>query len=75
MHRRDRRHSDTWSTAWNAKKDFDRFTVLFEQKSASQKELDDVRTHYQMAKAQLEAVRQMEVEVNESLQYSSIKNV
>ena len=57
----------------NAKKDFDRFTVLFEQKSASQKEMDDVSTNYNMAKAELEAVKQMEEEVNEMLQYAAIK--
>ena len=57
----------------NGKKDFDRFTVLFEQKSASQKEMDDVTTHYNMAKAELEAVKQMETEVNEMLKYTAIK--
>jgi len=57
----------------NAKKDFDRFTVLFEQKSASQKEMDDVSTNYNMAKAELEAVKQMEAEVNEMLRYAGIK--
>ena len=57
----------------NAKKDFDRFTILFEQKSASQKEMDDVTTHYNMAKAELEAVKQMETEVNEMLKYTAIK--
>ncbi|MDQ2177956.1 efflux RND transporter periplasmic adaptor subunit [Marinifilum sp. D714] len=57
----------------NAEKDYKRFTVLFEQKSASQKEMDDVTTHYNMAKAELEAVKQMEAEVNEMLRYSAIK--
>ncbi|PKQ61601.1 hypothetical protein BZG02_15555 [Labilibaculum filiforme] len=57
----------------NAKKDYDRFTVLFEQKSASQKEMDDVSTQYNMAKARLEAVNEMGVEVEEMLRYTSIK--
>jgi len=57
----------------NAKKDFDRFTVLFKQKSASQKEMDDVSTNYNMAKAELEAVKQMENEVDEMLSYAGIK--
>ncbi|MGQ1910093.1 efflux RND transporter periplasmic adaptor subunit [Marinifilum sp. RC60d5] len=57
----------------NAKKDFDRFSILFEQKSASQKEMDDVSTAYNMAKAELEAVKQAEVEVNEMLAYTAIK--
>lgn len=57
----------------NAKKDYDRFTVLFEQKSASQKELDDITMQYNMAKARLEAVNEMGVEVEEMLRYTSIK--
>lgn len=57
----------------NAKKDYDRFTVLFEQKSASQKEMDDVSTQYNMAKARLEAVIEMGVEVEEMLRYTTIK--
>ena len=57
----------------NAKKDFDRFTVLFEQKSASQKEMDDITTQYNMTKANLEAANEMGVEVEEMLRYTSIK--
>ncbi|WP_321297587.1 efflux RND transporter periplasmic adaptor subunit [Marinifilum fragile] len=57
----------------NAEKDYKRFSVLFEQKSASQKEMDDVTTHYNMAKAELEAVKQMGAEINEMLRYSAIK--
>jgi RND family efflux transporter MFP subunit len=57
----------------NAKKDYDRFTVLFEQKSASQKELDDITMQFNMAKARLEAVNEMGVEVEEMLRYTSIK--
>lgn len=57
----------------NAKKDFERFNILFEQKSASQKELDDVSTHYQMMKAKLNAVQEMEQEVDEMLRYASIR--
>ncbi|NOU61889.1 efflux RND transporter periplasmic adaptor subunit [Marinifilum caeruleilacunae] len=57
----------------NASKDYKRFSALFEQKSASQKEMDDATTHFNMAKAELEAVKQMEAEVNEMLRYSAIK--
>lgn len=57
----------------NAKKDYDRFTVLFEQKSASQKELDDITTQFSMTKARLEAVNEMGIEVEEMLRYTSIK--
>jgi RND family efflux transporter MFP subunit len=57
----------------NAKKDYDRYKVLFEQKSASQKEMDDITTKYNMTKAQLEAVNEMGVEVEEMLRYTTIK--
>ncbi|WP_372751027.1 efflux RND transporter periplasmic adaptor subunit [Labilibaculum sp.] len=57
----------------NSKKDYDRYVVLFDQKSASQKEMDDITTQYNMAKARLEAVQAMEVEVDEMLRYTSIK--
>ena len=57
----------------SAEKDYKRYTALFEQKSASQKELDDITTHYNMAKARVEAVKQMEAEVSEMLRYATIR--
>lgn len=56
----------------NAKKDYERFTVLFSQQSASQKELDDMTSRYEMAKAGLEAAKQMRNEVVAQFGYSNI---
>lgn len=56
----------------SAKRDYDRFVVLFAQKSASQKEMDDMTTHYEMAKAGLEAAKQMKNEVMAQFTYSNI---
>ena|SRR5690606_12118060 len=56
----------------NAKKDFERFTVLFRQQSASQKELDDITAFYEMAKAGLEAAEQMGNEVMAQFPYTHI---
>lgn len=56
----------------NAKKDYDRFTVLFKQQSASQKELDDMTARYEMAKAGLEGAKQMRNEVMAQFAYSNI---
>ncbi|MDR7210259.1 efflux RND transporter periplasmic adaptor subunit [Flavobacterium piscis] len=56
----------------NAKKDFDRFTALFNQQSASPKELDDITSRYEMAKAGLEGARQMRNEVMAQFSYSNI---
>jgi RND family efflux transporter MFP subunit len=56
----------------NAKKDYDRFTALFAQQSASQKELDDMTSRYEMAKAGLEGAKQMRNEVMAQFSYSNI---
>lgn len=57
----------------NAKKDYNRFTALFKENSASQKEMDDISTNYQMSKARLEAANQMKNQVNSQLSYSNIR--
>lgn len=57
----------------NAQKDMKRFEALYKTKSATDKEMDDVRTHFEMAKARLDAVNQMENEVEESLRYATIR--
>lgn len=56
----------------NAQKDYNRFQNLFAENSASQKELDDMTAHYEMAKARLEAARQMKNEVNAQYAYTNI---
>lgn len=56
----------------NAKKDFERFTALFNQQSASQKELDDMTSRYEIAKAALEGAKQMRNEVMAQFSYSNI---
>ncbi len=55
-----------------AKKDYERFKNLFNSQSASQKELDDMSARYQMAKAGLEAAKQMRNEVNAQYKYTNI---
>ncbi|MDY0780979.1 efflux RND transporter periplasmic adaptor subunit [Tenacibaculum sp. IB213877] len=57
----------------NAEKDYNRFKNLFEQKSASQKEMDDMTAHFEMAKARLEAAKQMKNEVNAQFSYANIR--
>ena len=56
----------------NAQKDFDRFTILYNQQSATAKELDNVTLQYNSAKSRLEAAKQMRNEVNASLSYTSL---
>ncbi len=57
----------------NAEKDFNRFTALFKDNSASQKELDDITANYTMAKARLEGANQMKNEVNAQFSYANIR--
>jgi len=56
----------------NAEKDYNRFKALFEDSSASQKEMDDMTANYEIAKARLEAANQMKNQVNAQLSYSNI---
>ena len=57
----------------NAKNDFNRFTALFNDSSASQKELDDITAHFNMSKARLESAKQMNNEINAQFSYTHIK--
>ena len=56
----------------NAQKDRDRFQALYNQQSATAKELDNVTLQYNSAKARLESAKQMRNEVNASLAYTSL---
>lgn len=57
----------------NAAKDYERFQNLFAKSSASQKELDDQRANYEMAKARLEGAKQMKNEVESQFAYVNIR--
>lgn len=57
----------------NAQKDYNRFKSLFNSQSATQKELDDITAHYNMAKARLEAAKQARNTVNAQFSYSNIR--
>lgn len=56
----------------NAHKDYQRFTTLYEQQSASAKELDNVTLQYQAALARVEAAKQMHNEVKAMMAYTSL---
>ena len=61
------------TAAYNsAEKDYNRFKSLFNDSSASQKEMDDMTANYEMAKALLEAANQVKNQVNAQLSYSNI---
>jgi len=56
----------------NARKDYERFTNLYRQQSASAKELDNITLQYNAAKSRVEAAKQMRNEVNAMLAYTSL---
>ena len=55
-----------------AQKDFDRYTVLFKQASASAKELEQVNLQYQSAKSGVDAAKSMQAEVIAQLTYANV---
>ena len=57
----------------NAKKDYERFKTLYEEQSASQKEMDDQTARFEMAQARLEAAKQMKNEVASQFAYVNIR--
>jgi len=56
----------------SAQKDYERFQNLYNLQSATAKELDDMRTRYEVAKAGLSAAQQMKNEVNAQFSYANI---
>lgn len=55
-----------------SQKDYQRFKNLFENQSASQKELDDMTARMQMAEANLQAAQQMKNEIRTQYVYTNI---
>ncbi len=56
----------------SAQKDYNRFTALYGQQSASAKELDNVTLQYNSAKARVEAAKQMRNEVSAMMRYTTL---
>ncbi len=56
----------------NAQKDYDRFTTLYKQQSATAKELENITLQYNAMKAKVETAKQMRNEINAMLAYTSL---
>ncbi|MBS1667507.1 MAG: efflux RND transporter periplasmic adaptor subunit [Bacteroidetes bacterium] len=56
----------------NAQKDEERFTALYNQQSATAKELENMTLQYNAAKSRVESAKQMRNEVNAMLAYTSL---
>lgn len=57
----------------NAEKDYNRFKVLFDQNSATEKELDDMRAQFNSAKARMATAQAVMQEVDAQYQYVEIR--
>lgn len=57
----------------DAQKDYERYTDLFKQQSASQKELENITLNYNSLKAKAEAARQMQNEAEAMLAYTDLR--
>jgi RND family efflux transporter MFP subunit len=57
----------------NASKDYDRFKNLYKKGSASEKELENMRSRFEMSEAGLEAAKNMMAEVESQFEYLNIK--
>lgn len=58
----------------NVEKDLNRIKRLFKNNSATSKELDDIQTNYDMAKARLESSMQKKTELEVQFSYTNIKS-
>jgi len=56
----------------DAQKDFERYTTLYQQQSASAKELENMTLHYTAMKSKAEAARQMQREAEAMLTYTNL---
>lgn len=56
----------------DAQKDFERYTELFKQQSASLKELENITLNYSAVKAKAEAARQLQNEADAMLAYTNL---
>lgn len=57
----------------NVKRDYERFQKLYSQKSASQKELDNISTQYQIAIDQLNTAKQQKREILAQFKYTTLR--
>ena len=56
----------------NVETNFERIKALYERESATQKELDDMKTRYESAQAQVEAMENRRAEIDDMLSYAAI---
>lgn len=58
----------------NAETNFHRIEALYQDSSATQKEYDDMKTHYEVAKARVSALKSKQQEIEDMLDYAAIES-
>ncbi len=67
-------YSEANAAFTNTKKNYERIKNLFEKGSATQKEMDDITSAYEMVKAKLNSVEEMKNEIDNTLTYAEMKS-
>lgn len=62
------------TTLKNTRTNYKRIKALYEDSSATQKELDDITTHFEVAKAQVKALKSKLAEIKDMMDYSIIES-
>ena len=62
------------TTLKNTRTNYERIKALYADSSATQKELDDITTHFEVAKAQVKALKSKLAEIKDMMDYSVIES-
>ncbi len=65
--------SEARASLANIEKNYERIKALFEQESATRKELDDIATGYEMAKAKVQSLEAKLTEIRDMLDYTVLQ--
>ena len=65
--------SEARASLANTEKNYERMKALFEQESATQKELDDISTRYEMAKAKVQSLEARLSEIRDMIDYTVLQ--
>lgn len=65
--------SEARASLANTEKNYERMKALFEKESATQKELDDITTRYEMAKAKVQSLEAKLTEIRDMIEYTVLQ--
>ncbi|NGP75794.1 efflux RND transporter periplasmic adaptor subunit [Balneolaceae bacterium YR4-1] len=65
--------SEARASLANTEKNYERMKALFEKESATQKELDDITTQYEMSKAKVQSLEAKLAEIRDMIDYTDLQ--